>query len=470
MTQTATTLQSEQTFDYPITIEDAGPAARRLTIEIPQERIAAKLAESFDELSEHATLPGFRAGKAPKALLQKRFSNDVRKQVRDELIRESYQQAMEKHSLKVIGEPQFDEREGIEHLPDTGPYTFSFSVEVVPDIALPDLGDLTIKKPVININDKHVDQALQNLREQQGTLLPADDREARAGDYLVADVSIKLEGEEVGKQDSAQIVLRPGNIGGIDVKDLAEGLSGAKVGDARSITAIAPANHPAEKIREKSVTLEFKVKDIKFLELAEIDEDFLVSLGFDNQQQLLDELRQQMVIRVDNDVKVAMHNQVKKAILERTDVPLPTRLTQQQEVRVIRKRATELMMRGMPEDQIVGNIDRVRAGAMEQARTELKLFFAISKLTEKYSIDVSEDELNDQIATMAMYSDKRPEQMRKDLQTSGRLSELFLALRERKTLDRLIQDLKVEAVSIDSADATTVDPSAKDPIEDKPSV
>lgn len=468
MTQTATAPQGEQTIDYPITIEDAGPAAKRLTIEIPQERIAAKLAASFEELSEYATLPGFRAGKAPKALLQKRFSNDIRKQVRDELIRESYQQAMEKHALKVIGEPQFDEREGMEHLPDAGPYTYSFSVEIVPDIAIPDLSDLTIKKPIININDKHVEQALQNLREQQGTLLPADDREARAGDYMIADVSIKLDGEEVGKQAAAQIVLRPGNIGGIDVKDLADRLAGAKVGDSRSLTATAPANHPAEKIRGKAVTLEFKVKDIKFLELAEINDDFLASLGFDNQQQLLDELRQQMVIRVDNDVKVAMHNQIKKALLERTDVPLPTRLSQQQEVRVIRKRATELMMRGIPEDQIVANIEKVRAGAMEQARTELKLFFAIAKLTEKFSIDVSEEELNDQIATMAMYSDKRPEQMRKDLQTSGRLSELFLALRERKTLDRLIQDLKVEEVSIDSADATTVDPSAKDPVEDTP--
>src|SRR5436190_24038930 len=97
----------EPDFAYPITVEDAGPGAKKVTVEVPRERIEQKLKEQFKELRQQAAVPGFRVGHAPQKLIEKRFSTDVREQVRSALIRESYEQAVEKNSLQIIGEPDF---------------------------------------------------------------------------------------------------------------------------------------------------------------------------------------------------------------------------------------------------------------------------------------------------------------------------------------------------------------------------
>src|SRR5436853_6286824 len=98
----------EETYQYQIKIEDAGPATKKVWIEIPEDRIKTKLAEQFKELRREAALPGFRPGHAPAKLIEKRFGNDVKDQVRRTLISESYEQAVEKNSLQVLGEPQFE--------------------------------------------------------------------------------------------------------------------------------------------------------------------------------------------------------------------------------------------------------------------------------------------------------------------------------------------------------------------------
>src|SRR5205823_2048321 len=115
--------QQEEEYQYPITIEDIGPAAKKVTVEIPRERIDAKLQEQFKELRRQAHVPGFRVGHAPQKLIEKRFSNDVREQVKGSLIGESYEQALEKNNLQVIGKPQFEKPEEIK-LPDAGPLQY----------------------------------------------------------------------------------------------------------------------------------------------------------------------------------------------------------------------------------------------------------------------------------------------------------------------------------------------------------
>src|SRR5271169_273742 len=152
---------------YQIKIEDAGPATKKISVEVPQEVIASKLAEQFKQLRREAAVPGFRPGHAPQKLIEKRFHSDVRDQVRRTLISESYEQAISKNSLTVIGEPQFDNPDEIK-LPESGNLVYSFEVEVQPDINLPPLTGLSVKKPKVEVKDEHIDQAMLNLRQQQG--------------------------------------------------------------------------------------------------------------------------------------------------------------------------------------------------------------------------------------------------------------------------------------------------------------
>src|SRR5262245_58760008 len=135
----------EEEFTYSVKVEDAGPGAKKVSVEIPADRIKTKLEEQFKDLRKQAAIPGFRVGHAPQKLVEKMFASDVRNQVRGDLIRESYEQALEKNSINVLGEPEFENAEKLD-LPDNGPLTYTFSVEVQPEFELPDLKTLKVKK------------------------------------------------------------------------------------------------------------------------------------------------------------------------------------------------------------------------------------------------------------------------------------------------------------------------------------
>src|SRR5204862_4143400 len=146
--------EQEQDFEYPIKIEDAGPGEKKVSIEIPAERIQSEMQRQLKELRQQAAIPGFRPGHAPQKLIEKRFAGDVRENVRRSLISESYEQAIEKNNLQVIGEPQFDNPEAIQLKDDAG-LSYSFQIEVQPDFTLPDLKNLKVKKPKIAVTDEN---------------------------------------------------------------------------------------------------------------------------------------------------------------------------------------------------------------------------------------------------------------------------------------------------------------------------
>lgn len=443
----AVVAEQTEAFQYPIQIEDAGPATKKVVVEIPKERIEAKLAEQFKELRQQASVPGFRPGHVPQKLLEKKFSADIREQVRRSLIGESYEQAVEKNNLQVIGEPVFADPKAMELKDDQG-LKYSFEVEVQPDITVPELKGVKVSRPQIAITEENVDQAMQNLREQQGLLVPVEDRGVEDKDYLVVDVHVKLGDEVVGHQHDAQIVSRPGRIGGIDVADLDKQLAGLKAGENRDVKVAVPETHPGEKIRGKEVTLEFSLKDIKKLELAEIDEEFLTDLGFENQQQLRDALKEQMEERIKMDVQSALREQVHKYLLDNTTIEVPSRLSDRQALRVINRRAVDLMMRGMPEDTIRANLEKLKVGAKDEAARELKLFFILQKISNDFGVDVDEGELNGRIAMIAAQRGERPEKLKQAMSKDGTLSNMYVQLREQKAVDKILETAEISEVDV----------------------
>src|SRR4051812_4710721 len=437
----------EQEYTYNITIEDAGPATKRVVVDIPRERIDEKMAEQYKDLRQQAAIPGSRPGRATQRRTERRLASDVKEQVRRNLISESYEQAVEKNNLQVLGEPQFDDPNSTQLKENEG-LKYSFQIEVQPEFKVPDLGGLTIKKPKIAVTDENVQQALQNLKEQQGALVPVEDRGVEDKDYVTADVKVRVDGEEIANQPDAQIVSRPGRIAGIDVVDLDKQLRGAKSGDTRTIKVKVAETHPTEKIRGKEVEIDVNVKDVKRLELREINAEFLEELGFKDEQELLDALREQMEERITFDVQQSMREQVNKFLLENTNVDLPTKLSDRQADRVVNRRAVDLMMRGLPREQIEANIERLRHGAKDEAIKELKLFFVLQRIATDQNVDVDEGELNGRIAMLAAQRGQRPEKMKQQMAKDGTLANLYVQMREEKAVDKLLENAKVEEVDL----------------------
>lgn len=445
MTDSAVAEQEAPEFIYPVNIEDAGVATKKVTVTIPADRISSSIDQQFKDLRSSAALPGFRAGRVPQKLIEKKFTKEIRDQVTQTLLRESYQQAVEKNNLQVLGEPSFENEEGIKLPENGGELSYTFTVEVQPEFALPALEGINIKKPKIEVKDEHVAQAFQNLREQQGTLLPVEDRGVQAGDIVVADVHLKLGDETVLHQHDQQFKLPVKNVLGLTLDNDAL-LDGAKVDETRTATVTAPESHPTEKIRNQQVQVEIKIKDARQIELAEINAEFLEQLGFQNEEELNAALREEMEARVKNDIQNAMRDQVAKSLLEATQFELPAKLSKSQEARIVQRRAMDLIQRGVAEDQIRANLELLKGGASEEASRELKLFFILGKVAENLEVEVSNGELNGNIAAIAEQRGLRPEKLRQQMQQEGSLSNLYLRLRELKAIDKILEKATIEEV------------------------
>src|SRR5205823_13890856 len=173
---------------------------------------------------------------------------------------------------------------------------------------------------------------------------------------------------------------RPGRIAGLQIDDLDKQLDGMKVGETRTLRVKAPDTHPNEEVRGKDAEIEVALKDIKHLELAEVTPEFLADLGFNNESDLRVALRDQMVDKINYDVQTAMREQVNQYLLNHVNMDLPAKLSDKQVDRVVGRRAVDLMMRGVPRDQVEANIEALRGGAREEAMRELKLFFILQKV------------------------------------------------------------------------------------------
>jgi len=257
-----------------------------------------------------------------------------------------------------------------------------------------------------------------------------------------------VDGEIVAHQHDAQLVARPGRIAGIEVTDLEQQLSGMRPGETRTLKIHAPETHPNEQMRGKDAEIEVALKDIKRLELAEITPAFLADLGFQTEDELRQALREQMVQKINEDIATAMREQVNRYLLDNTLLDLPQKLTGRQADRIVSRRAVDLMMRGMPREQVEGNIERLRTGAAEEGSRELKLFFILQKLANDMNIDVDEGELNGRVAMMAIQRGVRPETLKQEMSKDGSLANLYVQLREQKAIDKVLEQAQIEEVEV----------------------
>jgi trigger factor len=447
---------------HQIRVEDAGPGTKKITVEIPKEVVADRIAKQFKDLKAGTPIPGFRPGRVPEKLLQKRFGTDVRAGVRGELIRETYEEAMEKNSLKIIGEPQFTQKIDEIKVSEDQPLVYSVEVEVQPHVELPDLSSLKVRKPVIAVGEEHIQRAVDNLCQQQGLVVPVEGRGVQDKDILNVDIHIKVEGADIQHQHDVSLNAAPARIAGMMVADLSQRLAGANPGEMRAVTAKVPDDHSNHAIRGKDAQIEITIKDIKHLEPAEINEEFLEGLGFRDEQELRSALKEEMLHRVEADVARTMRQQVIDFLLAHTTVEIPGKLSDRQTERLVARRSVDLVMRGVSHAAVQANIEKLKTGAAQEAQRELKTHFVLQKLADDNQVEVSEAELNGRVAMIASARGTRPERLKQDMAQDGSLANLYVAMRDEKAIDLVLKKAQIEEYAAEPPAPTQGDEVAGD--------
>lgn len=451
--------------------EDIGTLRKKLTVTVDAEYIETRRTEQFDELRRDAQVHGFRKGRAPLRLIQKRFGKDVGDQLTGPLVGNAYLAALEKEGLKdkTIGDPRVivqvaedhtdasgkkttvlaDKVMRVEqavqhiHLPDEGPFSFDCEVEIRPEFDLPELKGIPLNRPDVKITDAMITEEIDRIRATRGQYAPVVDGKIEADDLLIADYKCTVGDRVLTEEPNRTLPARDQRLEGIHVEGLGKALLGKKVEATITAQAQIPEDYDQADLRGQTASFELTIRDIKRLKLPELDQAFFDALGVESEKDLKETLRQDMEVRTQQMSQHQLREQIRTYLTDKTKLDVPSGLSQRVTDRAVARRMMELYRMGIPAQEVEKKIDLLKASASDEALADLKLFFVMEKVAEELEADVSEEELNGAIASIAQRQNRRFDRIRDELAKAGGLENLYVQLRDEKIMDQLIENAQI---------------------------
>jgi len=431
-----------------VDIQDVGPCKKHIKVEVSRDSINDRLNEQFSKLVFDSNVPGFRPGKAPRHLVERRFHREVADQVKAEVLLQSLEQLAEEHDIAPLSAPDLDPFK-IE-LPKDGPLVYEFDVEVRPDFDLPDYKGLKIRRPVKTFTDNDVERETRRLLYPYGRVVPKPEGNAQVGDVLVADVTSRDGDRVLSEMKEVPIRIEPK----LAFKDgvaerFADQVVGANPGDTKVVDVSLATSVSDPNLRGRKVQASFAVKEIKKQELPELTHEFLHTFGVHSEEQLKELVRVLLQRRLEYQQRQAAREQVLAHIAGSTQWDLPEDLLVRQARKTLTRKVMEMQSDGIPEEEIRGRLRLLEQNVLQSTALALKEHFVLQKIAEVEKIDVNEDDLDDEIERIAEQNEESPRRVRARLEKEDAMDALAAELIERKALDLILDTAQYEDVPLE---------------------
>ena len=456
---------SKPKLDLDVQISDAGPCKKHVKVAIGRVDIDRQFQESLGEVRKDAQVPGFRPGRAPKSLVERRFRKEVAGQVKSTLLMSCLEQLDEDYKLNAISQPEFD-IQAVE-LPDDGPMRFELDVEVQPDFPLPSYKALTAHRPVKEITEADVDAQQRTFLERYAQLVPKFEGGAEIGDFIIADLTFHKDGVTLNQAKEITFRLQPElRFQDGHVPQLAEALGGVKADEDREAEALIGSASPDPALRGQAIRVTFHVKDLKQLRLPAVDSEFLRGIGFDSADDLRIALKGVLERRVQYQQRQAVRREILDQLLKSTEFELPADLVTRQEKSTLRRQVGEMRQAGLSDAEIRAREAEVRANAHESTLRSLKEFFLLSKIAEAEGLKVEDSDFEQEIEAISARTDESPRRVRARIEKEGLAENIAAQILERKTIDRILEFVKYEEIPLQEERAVeTLDQNASLAVE-----
>jgi trigger factor len=304
-----------------VSVESTGALDRRMTVQFPPDRVDSEVEKRLRALTRRVRIDGFRPGKVPLKIVQQRYGGGVYQEVLGEVLQESYREAIEQQGLVPAGGPSIEPK-----MMEPGkPIEYVASFQVFPEVAVADLSDVAIERPVAEIDAADVEKVIESLRRQHQSWNEVQ-RPVAEGDRVTLDFTGTLNGEpfDGGQAEGFAVEVGAGRL----LKDFEAQLVGLEPGTEKTIDVPFPEDYPAENLRGQTVQFALKVHKVEEPRLPEVDADFARLFGIPDGDvdKLRAEVRANMTRELGQNIKARVKKQVMDALVERHDFELPASL------------------------------------------------------------------------------------------------------------------------------------------------
>jgi trigger factor len=428
-----------------VKVDDPSTCQRHVTVTISRTDIDRYFSDAFDEFQPKAEVPGFRPGRAPRKLVESRFRDQVADQVKGSLLMDSVTQVSEDQDFAAISEPNFD-FEAIE-MPDDGPLTFEFDIEVRPEFDVPDWKGIELERPVHEYTDLEVDEHMKKLLGRYGKTVTKEGP-IEAADTVTLQITTRHKGEVILEVDSHTTSIKPtlsfndANIEGFDKL-----IVGGNVGEKKTVEVTISEDAENEALRGEKIEAEFEIKAIKRLELPELTPGFLDRVGgFNDEEDLREAVRGELERQHEYHQQQKIRQQITAFLIKDANWELPPDLLKRQGRRELERAVLELRSAGFPDDSIQAYQNQLRQNSQETTSRALKEHFILERIAEDHDFDVEAEDFDAEVIRIAQQSQESPRRVRAKLEKQGQMDALRNQIIERKVIDLITSEAKFEDV------------------------
>src|SRR6266498_2424015 len=433
-----------------VEVEKQPGSVSMLQIELPPEEVSKEWDAIANSFARFAKIPGYRPGKAPRAVIEKRFRKEIQEELTKKLVSKSYHEAIEQQQLRVASLANIEDVQ----LGEDKSMRFRATVVTVPEFELPAYKNIPVQLPETNVSESEIDAAVERLRDQSADFVDVPERGLEMGDFAVIDFEGSSGGKpisEVAPQASKNLQggkkfwlhLAPENF----LPKFCEQLVGQKPGETRALTVDFATDFPVKELAGTQASYNVTVREIKQKVLPALDDALAAKLI---PGKTLADLRQ--VIEHDlahekkHERERAKEGQVVKYLHERIQFELPPPLLKSETRRVLADLVQRNRERGVPDEMLKEKEKELIETAAGLAAHRLKTNFILHRIAERESIKTSRQEIDARIREDAARYNVSPDKMRKELQEHDALDSIAEQLVLGKTLDFLKANVSVERI------------------------
>ncbi len=418
-----------------VEVTDVEACKRRVAVEAPLEVVTKEWEQAYGRIQKQARLPGFRKGHVPRSLVKVHFADDVRREVAEHLIPEVYRQALTEARLDPVNEPDIQDL----RLEEGAPLSFVAVVEVKPEITPNDYVGLEIQHASTAVTGERVDEALEHMRERQAEFR-AVERAANPGDLVIVDYTLAVDGEEPSSQTGYAFVIGDGSV----MPEIDAAAAGMRAGEERAVGFRFPDDHRRESLRGKSGTATLKVVEVKEKVLPALDDDFAKSMGeFENVEALRAEVVKQLESRQESEDRHALEDKVVDALLGRHEFGVPDSLVMRQIAMQVEHARDRMRRQGVDPDGISWDYTKLVAELRPGAERAVRRALLVEAIAEREGLTPSEADVEAEIDKIAQATQRPAPAVRRMMEKSGDLDALRRGLRERMTMQFLIDRARI---------------------------
>ena len=441
-----------------IEIEDIDSCNKKIKFEIPHQEYDSKLKQYYQRLGREVKVPGFRPGKVPVSMLEKKFGPEVKKEVLSNLISEQLNNAIVEKDLRAVGQPHLLEvnaEEGTD-------ISVSASIEVLPTVELKDYSGIELEMKTPRITDDDIKQTIETLRQRKATNADVTDRPAQDKDLLKVDFTSKIGDEPFEGGQAKDQIIQAG--GGQLIEGLDKGMIGMEIGETRDIRVQVPEDYHNKEIAGKDVDFQIVLKGIQVQKLPDLDDEFakgIVDKDFESLDDMNSKIRSELEEYERKEARKAIKKQLTEKLSEQNQIDLPEGLIKEQ-VKFMVEQAKKKEEKGgqkhdhdhdhdhdHAEEVTPEQLDQYREPAMKALQEELIL----DQLSRDLDSQVTEEELEKEVQNMSqLLGGGNIQQIKREWEKNGVLARLHSRMKRDKTLDAALEKVTIKEEIVDRKD------------------